>query len=186
MNQQSLPAEALPSANLSFYSPHGLRVEPTREDYQVGQVENAFDWTDIRQQIDTVAEAADIPLDSAVFVGAFRSIIKADADLAALEAADVEALAEAAESPALLCYAPGQQDAEGNCVTICIWKSLADAREITAKQRHSAAARLAKDAYAKFELEFYSLHPGGNLERIPRAVAHQNMGRVAAQATVAD
>lgn len=141
-------------------------LHPISDAYARLPVEEAFDWS-----------AADEALGVGEwYMVAFRSVRRADADVAMLTEYDDRAHEEASRSDGFIHYFKGPLASDGTCLSFCIWSSRADARAAAGQPLHAEAATLVGKMYASYTLEFLRLRrePGGPLtfepyDRVPAA-----------------
>ena len=117
---------------------------PVSEDYASLPVAEAFNWQ----------EAATALGDGEWYLGAFRSIRRADADVERLYAFDELAHQEAAASPGFVHYFKGPAAADGSCLSFCLWQTRADARAAAGRPDHVRAVSLIDEMYEQYTLEF--------------------------------
>jgi hypothetical protein len=121
------------------------RLVPVSDRYATMAVADAFTWE---------ACAADVGPGEWYMV-AFRSLRRADADEARLTAYDDWAHAEAMNAPGFVHYLKGPTQADGRCMSFCLWDSRAEARAASGRPAHTEAAALTHEAYAEYMLEFH-------------------------------
>lgn len=122
-------------------------LEPVREDYPLVPIEDGFNWT---------ACTAGITIPP-LYLVVFRSIRRADADLAVLKAFDDRAFEDASKAPGFLFYFKGQVTPELECLSFCLWGTQEQARAASARPDHVAAANLVAEMYESYDLERHSL-----------------------------
>jgi hypothetical protein len=125
--------------------PNFDRIAPVSDRYALLPVAEAFDWA---------ACAADVPPGEWYMV-AFRSIRRAGADEARLTAYDDFAHAEAMGSPGFVHYFKGPTEADGRCLSFCLWTDRATARAASGRPAHVAAAGQTHETYEVYSLEFH-------------------------------
>jgi len=119
-------------------------LAPVSDAYATLPVSSAFDW----------AAAAEALGDGEWYMVAFRSIRRADADIARLTQYDDRAHAEAASSAGFVHYFKGPAAADRSCLSFCIWDSRADARAAAGRPDHVEAVSLINEMYESYTLEF--------------------------------
>jgi hypothetical protein len=121
------------------------QLGPVSDRYATLPVADAFTWD---------ACAADVDPGEWYMV-AFRSIRRPKADEGRLTAHDDWAHAEAMGAPGFVHYFKGPTQADGRCMSFCLWDSRAEAREASGRPAHTQAAALTHEAYAEYTLEFH-------------------------------
>ena len=135
-------------------------LTPVSDAYATLPIAEAFDWT--------AAGAAAKPGEWYLVV--FRSVHRADADMARLTEYDDLAHAEAASAPGFVHYFKGPLAADRTCLSFCLWESRADARTAAALPAHRAAVTIIREMYDRYTLEFLRVRrrdPWGPLEFEP-------------------
>jgi hypothetical protein len=89
------------------------------------------------------------------YMVAFRSRRKPGVDEDRLMAYDDWAHHEAMKAPGFAHYFKGPTQADGRCMSFCLWDSRAEAREAAGRPAHTQAAALTHEAYAEYRLEFH-------------------------------
>lgn len=125
--------------------PNFDRLVPVSDRYASLSVADAFTWD---------ACAPDVEPGEWYMV-AFRSKRRAEADEARLTAYDDWAHAEAMDAPGFVHYFKGPTQADGHCMSFCLWNSRAEARAAAGRPAHREAAALTHEAYAEYTLEFH-------------------------------
>jgi hypothetical protein len=145
------------------------------DDYASRPIAAAFNWD----------EAASELGDGEWYLVAFRSIRRADADEARLDAFDEAAHQEAAALPGFVHYYKGPKASDDSCLSFCLWDSRLQARAAAAQPAHRAAVTLIAEMYDSYTLEFNRLTrtDGGPLTFAPYDAA-EVPGRPAADADV--
>lgn len=115
------------------------------EQYATLPVEDAFTWQ---------ACLADVPVGEWYMV-AFRSVRRPGVDEARLVAHDDRAHAEAQGAPGFVHYFKGPANADGECMSFCLWTSRTDARAAAGRPAHVEAVGLTFDSYVSYTLEFH-------------------------------
>lgn len=143
----ALDAPAAPSTpNRSIrprIAPRSLRVRSAA--YATVPIEEGFDWPDYVAGLEP----------GSYYLVVFRSIRRPDADGELLTEFDDRAHAEARRAGGLILYFKGEPDADGACLSLCLWRSREEARAAIHLPRHRAAVGLATTMYASFHLERY-------------------------------
>lgn len=121
------------------------RLSPVSDRYASLPVEGAFTWT----------ACADAVSAGEWYMVAFRSIRRPDADEARLSEYDNWAHEEAMTAPGFVHYFKGPTAADGSCLSFCLWMDRATARAAAGGRRHAAAAAIALEMYARYDLEFH-------------------------------
>lgn len=119
-------------------------LAPVSDAYATLPVEDAFDWR----------EAARALGDGEWYLVAFRSIRRADADEARLNAFDDLAHLEAERAPGYVHYFKGPAGPDGACLSFCLWTSRAEARAAAGRPHHVEAVSLIAEMYERYTLEF--------------------------------
>ncbi len=88
------------------------RISPTHPDYATLPIEDGFDWSSLSH----------CPFDS-LYLIAFRSLRRPEADLDLLREHDDRAYEEALISGGLLRYFKGQANERGECLSFCLWET---------------------------------------------------------------
>ena len=130
-----------------------LRINPISSKYHQMSVQAAFDWS----QIIADAKKAHGLNKEPLYLVAFRSKLKRDADVEALLAHDTRAHDAAKESPALLHYFGGRPDNEGFALSFCLWSDREAAKSLALEARHKAAIQMVRH-YESYALEKYEIH----------------------------
>jgi hypothetical protein len=136
-------------------------LRPVRDDYPLIPIEDGFNW-------DACASGLDF---QSLYLVVFRSIRRADADLAMLQTYDDRAFEDARRSPGFLFYFKGQVTPGRACLSFCLWETQEQARMASARPDHIAAASLVAQMYESYDLERHTLrHQNGRLvfERLRR------------------
>jgi hypothetical protein len=130
------------------------QLRPVRDDYPLVPIEDGFNWGDC-------AAGLYIP---PLYLVVFRSVRRADADLAMLKAFDDRAFEDARQAPGFLFYFKGQLTPDRECLSFCLWGSQDQARSASDRPDHVAAASLVADMYESYDLERHTLrHQNGIL-----------------------
>lgn len=119
-------------------------LAPISEGYATLPVQEAFDWSAAATQLG----------DGDWYMVVFRSIRRADADVARLTEYDERAHAEAASSPGFVHYLKGPAAADRSCLSFCIWDSRAHARAAAGRPDHVEAVSLIGEMYESYTLDF--------------------------------
>ena len=123
------------------------RLVPVSDRYALLPVADAFDWA---------ACAGDVPPGEWYMV-AFRSIRRPGADEARLTAYDDFAHLEAMSAPGFVHYFKGPTEADGHCLSFCLWTDRAAARAAAGRPAHVAAVAQTHETYAEYSLEFHRI-----------------------------
>jgi hypothetical protein len=119
-------------------------LTPVSDRYAWLPVEQAFTWS----------ACADEVCEGDWYMVAFRSVRRADADEARLSEYDDWAHDEAMTAPGFVHYFKGPTSGDGSCMSFCLWEDRASARAAAGGPRHAAAAAVALEMYARYDLEF--------------------------------
>ncbi len=119
-------------------------LAPVAEDYATRPVAEAFDWTAVSRQL----------VEGEWYMVVFRSIRRADADVARLTEFDDRAHHEAEGAPGFVHYFKGPAASDRSCLSFCLWASRADARAASARPDHRAAVSILGEMYEAYTLEF--------------------------------
>ena len=122
-------------------------LHPRSPRYQRLPILDGFDWA-------TYFAGCD---DGEWYCVVFRSVRRPDASAELLTEFDNRAHAEALASGGLLLYFRGEMDAEGGCLSLCLWTDHDAARTALALPQHHAATQLARSMYEWFHLERYRI-----------------------------
>lgn len=130
-------------------------LRPVSEAYARLPVADAFTWQDSSRDLG----------DGEWYLVAFRSIRRPGADEERLNMYDEMAHQEAAVAPGFVHYFKGPADADGACLSFCLWTSRAEARAAAAGSAHLRAVTLLNEMYQQHALEFLRVtrHAGGPL-----------------------
>lgn len=131
-----------------------LKITPLRADFARKEcdIREAFDWADIVRRAD---EKHSFKYGQVLYLVAFRSQRKPDADVDMLNEYDAAAHMDAAVSDGYITYFKGESDEQGFNLSFCIWHNTSSARAATSQPNHVKAARLARDMYVEYKLEQY-------------------------------
>ena len=121
------------------------RLVPVSDRYASLPVADAFSWAACNGEVDP----------GEWYMVAFRSIRRAGADEDRLTAYDDWAHAEAMHAPGFVHYFKGPTNADGRCMSFCLWDSRAQARAASGRTAHVEAAALTHESYAEYSLEFH-------------------------------
>jgi hypothetical protein len=119
-------------------------LRPVSEAYARLPVADAFTWQDSTGDLG----------DGEWYLVAFRSIRRPGADEERLNVFDEMAHQEAAAAPGFVHYFKGPADADGACLSFCLWTSRAEARAASAGSAHRRAVTLLNEMYQQYALEF--------------------------------
>jgi hypothetical protein len=121
------------------------RLLPVSDRYASLPVADAFTWAACAGQVQP----------GEWYMVAFRSRRKPGVDEDRLTAYDDWAHHEAMKAPGFAHYFKGPTQADGLCMSFCLWDSRAEAREAAGRPAHTQAAALTHEAYAEYRLEFH-------------------------------
>ena len=119
-------------------------LAPVSDAYATLPVEDAFDWREVARALG----------DGEWYLVAFRSIRRAGADEARLNAFDDLAHLEAERAPGYVHYFKGPAGPDGACLSFCLWTSRAEARAAAGGPHHVEAVSLIAEMYERYTLEF--------------------------------
>jgi hypothetical protein len=129
-------------------------LQPVRDDYPLLPIERGFNWEECTAGLS-------IP---SLYLVVFRSVRRADADLATLKAYDDRAFEDAQQAPGFLFYFKGQLTPDRACLSFCLWGTREQARAASGRADHVAAANLVAQMYESYDLERHTLrHQNGML-----------------------
>ena len=128
-----------------------LEVTPLVPDYAGLPITEAFDWRNI---INTAKAARELD-GSPLYVVAFRSVLKEDADVEVLLEHDRRAHEAALESPALIHYFGGAPNAARQALSFCLWENAESAKIISRDHRHREAIKMVS-SYTSYSIEKYN------------------------------
>lgn len=131
-----------------------MSVRPRQSFAQLGPVSDRYAMLPVAEAFTWEACAADVEPGEWYMV-AFRSIRRTDADEAHLTAHDDRAHAEASGAPGFVHYYKGPTQADGRCMSFCLWDSRAEARAASGRPAHVEAVAVTHEAYSEYTLEFY-------------------------------
>jgi hypothetical protein len=141
-------------------------LAPVSDSYAVMPIADAFNWQTGTPELG----------DGEWYLVAFRSVRRPGADEARLTLYDDLAHHEAATAPGFVHYFKGPADADGSCLSFCLWQTRADARAAAGRPDHVRAVSLIDEMYSTYTLEFHrvSRELGGPLtiEPYDRAPVH--------------
>ena len=123
------------------------QISPLHPDYATRPIQEGFDW---------VSSLADCPFDQ-LYLVAFRSVRRKEADLVMLREHDDRAYEEARESGGLLRYFKGHANELGECLSFCLWETREQARRAADAASHHSAAAVSAQMYLSYVLERYWL-----------------------------
>lgn len=133
--------------------PHVSRIRPPYRpiveidaDYSRLPIDVGFNWNEAFAAVDR----------GAWYLVAFRSRHRADADHAFLTRLDERASAAASRHPGFLYYFVGTPQAEGHCLSFCLWRSR-HAAVAAADPAHREAMLLGLPCFEHYRLERYRL-----------------------------
>jgi hypothetical protein len=122
------------------------RISPTHPDYATLPIEDGFDWSSLSR----------CPFDS-LYLIAFRSLRRPEADLDLLREHDDRAFEEALISGGLLRYFKGQANERGECLSFCLWETREQAIKAAEAPKHRSAAGISAQMYTSYILDRYWL-----------------------------
>ena len=123
------------------------QISPLHPDYATRPIQEGFDW---------VSSLADCPFDQ-LYLVAFRSVRRQEADLVMLREHDDRAYEEALASGGLLRYFKGHANERGECLSFCLWETREQARRAADAASHHSAAAISAQMYLSYVLERYWL-----------------------------
>lgn len=121
------------------------RLVPVSDRYATLPVADAFTWEACEPEVEP----------GEWYMVAFRSIRRPDVDEDRLTSHDDWAHAEAAGAAGFVHYFRGPTQADGRCMSFCLWDSPTEARAAAGRPAHTQAAALTHEAYAEYTLEFH-------------------------------
>jgi hypothetical protein len=124
-----------------------IELVPVADHYATMPVSQAFTWAPVAESL----EAGEW------YMVAFRSILRADADLDRLSHYDNWAHEEAEGAEGFVHYYRGPLAADRSCLSFCLWNSRAEARTAAAGPAHRDAVTLIADTYEAYALEFLTM-----------------------------
>lgn len=127
-----------------------LRISPRTPDYATLPIQDGFDWSWL----------AGCAFDQ-LYLVAFRSVRRPDADLVLLREHDDRAYEEALEAGGLLKYFKGQANERGECLSFCLWETREQARRAAGAASHQSAAEISCRMYVSYVLDRYWLKKVG-------------------------
>lgn len=140
--------EPVPSFELQAEILNGLI--PITPEYAAVPIGEGFNWTERFSHIDS----------GHWYLVVFRSVRRADADMALLTDMDERAYQEALTRPGLLHYFKGTANVRGECLSFCIWAQQAAAQHAKEQPAHRAAMQLVAAMYESYQLERWLLDKG--------------------------
>jgi hypothetical protein len=120
-------------------------LAPLSSDYASLPVEEGFNWSDCGADVGEWCLIA------------FRSVLRATADVSRLWDRDDRAFEEAAALPGFVHYFRGLPNERGECLSFCLWESWHQARASSRRPAHQAAIELVADTFETFQLEFLTI-----------------------------
>ena len=120
-------------------------LTPVADGYAGLSVAEAFTWDACAATVDP----------GEWYMVAFRSRRRDGVDEGRLTAYDDWAHAEAMDAAGFVHYFKGPIQADGRCMSFCLWDSRAEARAAAGRPAHTEAAALTHEAYAEYSLEFH-------------------------------
>jgi hypothetical protein len=128
-------------------TPHFNRLIPRSSDYVTLPIIQGFNWEDCFNP-NHVGEW---------YLIVFRSILKPGYDAARLNLADQLALIEAQSSPGFIHYFCGTPISTGQCLSLCLWNSQAEAQRTAQLPAHRLAQSLVDECYQFYRVDTYRL-----------------------------
>lgn len=123
------------------------RIVPVSDRYAGLPTPAAFTWS---------AAAGHAPVGEWYLV-VFRSIRRPEAEEDRLTAHDDWAHREAMHAPGFVHYVKGPLQADGWCISFCLWASRSEARSASGRPAHADAAAIVGEMYEEYRLEFVRL-----------------------------
>lgn len=124
------------------------------EGYATAPIEQAYDW---RAVLDYGIEQGRMPFGIYQYGFAFRSNRDTGAYDAELNILDPIIESQAKDVDGFIQYLPGEQDADGNCLSICLWASPEAAMRVAFTHAHKEAKGLAPTAYNSVDIEHFAI-----------------------------
>jgi hypothetical protein len=143
------------------------RISPIHPDYAHLPIEEGFDFP---------ARLDGFPFDR-LYLVAFRSVRRPDADLKLLKEHDDRAYEAALAAGGLLRYFKGEMNERRECLSFCLWESREKALEAAGGASHRTAASVTAQMYEFYTLERYELAKGARglvfhrLDEVPARTA---------------
>ena len=110
-------------------------------------VEEAFTWGSVADALEP----------GEWYMVAFRSILRADANVERLHRYDDWAHEEASTADGFVHYFKGPLASDRSCLSFCLWNSRTEARIAAARPAHQDAVTLIAESYEAYTLEFLTL-----------------------------
>jgi hypothetical protein len=120
-------------------------LAPTGPGYALLPISEAFTWSSCVPRLDAGEWS----------LVAFRSVVKASADMPALWEHDRRAYREARRRPGFVHYFYGHPNERGECLSFCLWESRRHAREAATGPNHLRAVSVVQEMYESYALEFH-------------------------------
>src|SRR5215208_3624815 len=120
------------------------QISPRHPDYATLSIEDGFEWASLS-----------CCLFERLYLVAFRSVWRPEADLDLLREHDDRAYEEALVSGGLLRYFKGQANERGECLSFCLWETREQARNAAGATSHRSAARVTAQMYSSYMLDRY-------------------------------
>ena len=133
-----------------------IELVPVADNYATLPVSQAFTWAPVAASL----EAGEW------YMVAFRSILRADADIDRLSHYDNWAHEEAEGAEGFVHYYRGPLAADRSCLSFCLWNSRAEARTAAARPAHRDAVTLIADTYEAYALEFLTMRKRAGADAI--------------------
>jgi hypothetical protein len=123
------------------------QICPMYSDYATWPIQDGFSWSS--SLLGCAFER--------LYLIAFRSVRRPDADLDLLREHDDRAYEKALESGGLLRYFKGEANERGECLSFCLWETRRQAIEAAGAASHQSAAEISVLIYVSYMLERYWL-----------------------------
>ena len=123
------------------------QISPIHPDYATRPIQDGFSWA---------SSLAGCRFDR-LYLVAFRSVRRPDADLDLLREHDDRAYAEALDSGGLLRYFKGHMNERRECLSFCLWETREQAIKAAGADSHQSAADLSVRMYESYVLDRYWL-----------------------------
>ena len=127
-----------------------LKISPRHPDYATLPIQNGFDWSSL----------SGCSFDR-LYLVAFRSVRRPDADLVLLREHDDRAYEEALRSGGLLRYFKGHANDRNECLSFCLWETRDQARNAAGAASHRSATDITARMYLSYVIDRYWLKSTG-------------------------
>jgi hypothetical protein len=127
------------------------QISPRHPDYATLSIEDGFEWASLS-----------CCLFERLYLVAFRSVWRPEADFDLLREHDDRAYEEALVSGGLLRYFKGQANERGECLSFCLWETRHQARRAADAALHRSAAGVSVQMYLSYSLERYWIRKVGS------------------------